>query len=84
MIDNYVIANPGNNFGSSVIVDNNTVVVGMPSVDNSSLLGGYVVFDQIDTTTNSLKVISKQDTFVDPSTVQRIAVIDTDKSKVLE
>ena len=84
LIDNYVIANPGNNFGSSVIVDDNTVVVGMPSVDNTALLGGFVVFDKIDITTNSLKVISRQDTFVDPSTVQRIAVIDTDKSEVVE
>ena len=81
----FAILNPGNNFGSKVIADDNSILVTMPAIDNSTILSGFIEFSKIDTTIeSSLKNIVKQDVFVDVNPINRIAIIDTDKDQVIE
>lgn len=84
LISDFAISNPGSNFGSTVVADDDSVLVTAPAVDNSTITPGFIEFSKIDKTSNSLKNIVKQDVFVNIDPINRIAIINTDKDQVLE
>jgi len=83
LTDSYILTTHGNNFAKSIVVDDTEVIAGAPAIDNTSISSGFFVFDKIDTTTNSLSKIVEQDTFTDISPISRIAIIDTEKEKII-
>jgi len=83
LLNTFVARNPGNNFGKVALIDGPSIFVGVPCEDNVSLKPGFIEFKKKDETVNSLKQIVKQDTFVDISTINRIALIDTEKDQVI-
>ena len=84
LTDQYVVTNPGTNYGTTALIDDTEVIVSMPSSSNLGLYSGIIVFDKIDQSSNGLKVTSSQDTFVDTSPINRLALIDTKKDQVIE
>ena len=82
--DPFVSQNYGTNYGTSIVVDDNSVLVGCPSLDNPNIKSGFFKFDKIDTTTCSLKKIRYQEDQVDLAPVQKIVLIDTEKEQVID
>ena len=80
----YISTISGINFGISVVIEDQTVFVGMPSNNNTTTNCGFWQFDQIDPTTDSLSLIRQQTEFVDPSSIKKITLINTDKEQVVE
>ncbi len=83
LLSDFALKNPGTNYGKVALVDNASVFVGIPCEDNVALNPGFEEFTKIDETVNSLKLVVKQDTFVDISPINRIALIDTNKDEVI-
>ena len=79
-----VALNFGTDFGYSIALDDNVVLVGAPAFDNQSIVGTIYQFNKIDTTTNSWKKSRQQDNLVDVNSIQRVCLIDTFNDAVLE
>ena len=80
----YVISNPGTNFGTTVRIDDTEVIVSMPAESNPSVKSGFIVFTREDVSVSGLKLLTAQDTFIDLEPINRIALIDTDKDQIIE
>ena len=83
LIDSSILEN--SKYGSSLSITNNDVFVGYPTGVESSGTdeSGFYQFAK-STTNNSWKVLREQDSVVDVSTVNRIALIDSFKEEVVE
>lgn len=79
-----VLSTVGNNYGDKIILSDDYLIATMPAIDNTGIEPGFFLFDKIDLEVNGYKLISSQDVFTDPSTINRIALIDTDSEKVIE
>jgi len=74
----------GTDFGSSVAVDTNTILVGAPAYDNTFTSSGVYQFDKIDPTQTSWNKIRSASQLVTLDSLQRISLINTDKEKIVE
>jgi hypothetical protein len=78
----------GSTFGYAVDVTNNSVTVGAPALPLENTAGfndanGQIfVFDKIDQTSNSWKLLRKQDPIVDLASVKRAVTIDSNEEQV--
>jgi hypothetical protein len=81
---------PGSKYGTSLVVTNNEVFVGAPSNQVNTLptnvpdTSRVFIFDKIDTNSQSWKVLRTQEDTVDPTAIDRIALIDTLKEEVID
>ena len=74
----------GTDYGTSVVVDDNTVLVGAPALNNPAALSTVYQFNKIDTSAYSWNKIRQQDNLVEVSTIRRACLIDTYNDNVLE
>ena len=74
----------GTDYGTSVVLEDSTILVGAPATSNASTQAGFYRFNRINNLTNSWSKIRSQDPLVDVSTIQRISLINTDKDAVVE
>jgi hypothetical protein len=85
---NSVKVQPGSMFGYSVAATNNSVVVGAPALllDNTSGfdngVGQIFVFDKIDQTVNSWKLLRRQEPVIDLTPIKRAITIDSNEEQV--
>lgn len=76
----------GSKFGNSVSAINNTIFVGAPTSiadtypDDSRLF----MFNKIDQTTNSWKVLAEQEDLIDVSKISRVVLIDSFKEEIAD
>jgi len=76
----------GSKYGSCLAVTNNNVFVGAPASDLVSNVdkSKFYIFNKIDTTSQSWKLLRTQEDTVDVSGINRISLIDTLKEEVIE
>ena len=76
----------GSKYGSSLVVTNNNVFVGAPASDVISNIdqSKFYIFNKIDTTSQSWKLLRSQEDTVDVSAINRISLIDTVKEEIIE
>ena len=78
-----VNASSGTNYGYSVAVNDNSIYVGAPAY-SSDTPGAVHQFYKIDTESDSLQAIRKQNQLVDLNTVQKISIIDSFNEEVID
>ena len=77
-------------YGSAVVATNNAIFVGAPSNQSNFLstatsdASALYIFDKVDTSSQSWKVLRTQEDTVDVSTINRVALIDTLKEELIE
>ena len=80
----------GSRYGSAVVVTNNEVFVGAPTNQSNELpppttdVSRLFMFNKIDSTSQSWKVLREQEDTVDVSTVGRVALINTLKEEIVD
>ena len=74
----------GTDYGTSVVLDDNEVLVGAPAYDNTNTQSAFYKFDRIDSTSYSWDLIRNQDPLVDVKSVQKATLIDTSVDNVIE
>ena len=75
---------PGTDFGISISVDNNVVLVGAPAIENTAIRSTVYQFNKIDTASYSWKKIRYQDNLVETNKIQKVLLLDTFKDQVTE
>ena len=73
----------GTNFGFSILVDNDTIFVGAPSID-AVTTSSFYQFDKIDKNKNSLNLYKQYNNLTDTDTIQKIRLIDTFNETVVD
>lgn len=71
-------------YGRSVVVDGNSVFVGAPAYDSSSVISKFYEFAKIDSSFNGWKPLRQQEDLIDITQIQRASLIDTVKEDVIE
>ena len=85
----YTIA-AGSRYGSAVVVTNNEVFVGAPTNQSNDLpapttdASRLFMFNKIDSSSQSWKILREQEDTVDTTTIGRVALIDTLKEEIVD
>jgi len=75
----------GSNYGSSVSIDDSGVVlVGAPAYSNPLISSSFSKFYKLDPTVNGYNALRTQDSTVDVSVIERVALIDTFNETVMD
>ena len=83
LIDKSIL--PGSQYGKSVAVTNDRILVGAPSTASTGNDDSTVYqFDKLDTNVDSWKLLREQEDLVDPSSIKRITLIDNLNESVIE
>jgi hypothetical protein len=80
----FIAVTSGTDYGTSVVVVDDTVLVGSPAQNNANIFSGFYKFDKINSNAFSWNKIRNQDPLVDVSTIQRVALINTVKDELVE
>ena len=74
----------GTDYGSSIVLDDNEVLVGAPAYSNTSTRSAFYKFDRIDSTSYSWDLIRNQEPLVNVKSIQKVALIDTASDSIVE
>ena len=84
LLNSTISTTPGTDFGKSIVLDNNSILVGAPAYHNTSTVSGFYKFDKINPTKNSWDKIRSSGNLTEVNSVQKISLIDLVKEDVLE
>jgi len=73
----------GTDYGKSVVIDSNVVLVGAPAIDNSGIDSSVYLFNKIDPTVNGWQLLRSQSDLIATDTIQRVRLINTSTEEIV-
>ena len=82
--DTTVAINSGTDYGNSIIIDDDVILVGAPARNNPTIGSGVYQFNKIDTSKNSWDQIRTFENLVSVNTIKKVSLIDTLNDDVVQ
>lgn len=74
----------GDDYGYSVVIDNDRIYVGAPSLNTNLNISGFYNFDRINKLISGYEIYRSQDNLIDIDLIRKNSIIDTVKEQIID